>query len=157
MRRNGMAIILIALVVLYSCNTKRNENPEGIDYSMDCLAVAKCESAPMASEVAPDLEALKPAVKNNSFIKKKIIKDGEISVETKDVNASKKSIDEKLKKLNAYYENEELLNVPERISYNLRIRVPAANFEKLISDIENGNGEVRHKNIKARDVTEEYM
>ena len=37
------------------------------------------------------------------------------------------------------------------------IRVPAANFENLITGIEKGKCKVLYKNISARDVTEEYM
>jgi len=89
--------------------------------------------------------------------KKKIIKDGNMSVKTHDINARKKDIDECLKKLNAYYEREDLQNHHQTISYDLKIRVPADNFEKLISSIENGKDEIKSKTIQARDVTEEYV
>jgi hypothetical protein len=42
--------------------------------------------------------------------KKKIIKDGNVSVKNNDINPSKKGIDDLLKKLNAYYKNEDLQN-----------------------------------------------
>ena len=89
--------------------------------------------------------------------KKKIIKDGNISVKTSDINLSKKGINDLLKKLNAYYESEDLQNNDQTISYNLKIRVPAENFEKLISSIENGKDEIKSKSIQARDVTEEFI
>jgi Holliday junction resolvase RusA-like endonuclease len=95
---------------------------------------------------------------NESTVKnKKIIKDGDISIKTNDIYASKKGIDNLLKKLNAYYESEKLQNDDQTISYYLKIRVPSDNFEKLIISIENGKDEIISKSIQAKDVTEEYI
>ncbi|HRG38126.1 MAG TPA: DUF4349 domain-containing protein [Bacteroidia bacterium] len=165
MKRNGIAILL-ALMVLYSCERNNNFDADIAEVAACEIAMDRAERMNFAPPSVNEEEELKPTknkaesnVKGNhvSVIEKKIIKDGDVSVETEDVIACKKSIDDKLKELNAYYEVEALQNKPERISYNLRIRVPAANFEKLISDVESGKGEIRHKNIKARDVTEEYV
>jgi len=93
----------------------------------------------------------------SSVDKKKIIKDGNISVKTNDINASKKAIDDLLKKLNAYYEREDLQNDDQTISYDLKIRVPANNFEIFITSLEKGNLEIVSKSIQARDVTEEFV
>jgi len=89
--------------------------------------------------------------------KKKIIKDGDITVKTDDVAIAKQGIDSLVKGLNAYYEREDLRKGPARIIYDLIIRVPADNFEKLLSSIEQGKDEVKSKSIRVRDVTEEYM
>lgn len=94
---------------------------------------------------------------DKNFIKeKKIIKDGNIAILTKDIEGSKKKLDEQLSKLNGYYENEDLKNNDSEIIYNLKVRVPAGNFEKLLSFIEKGEGELLGKTIQARDVTEEF-
>lgn len=115
----------------------------------------------MAPAIAQDKELVVtsiPEASSNNFTKqKKIIKDGSITVKTDNINTSKKGIDDLLKKLQAYYETEDLQNNDEAISYNLKIRVPSANFEKLISTLENGNDEIQSKNIQARDVTEEFV
>src|SRR6266542_1662447 len=39
----------------------------------------------------------------------------------------------------------------------MTIRVPASNFENLITGIEKGKCRVLYKNVSARDVTEEFM
>lgn len=88
--------------------------------------------------------------------KKKIIKDGSLGIKTNDIVRAKKGFDALLKKLNAYYETEDFEKEDYRMSFSLKIRVPSANFEKLISEIENGKDEIVTKNINARDVTEEY-
>src|SRR6478735_9243005 len=43
---------------------------------------------------------------SKTVIKKKIIKDGSMSIETTDIVARKKSIDKLLKKFNGYYQSE---------------------------------------------------
>jgi hypothetical protein len=89
--------------------------------------------------------------------KKKIIKDGSLAVKTKDIVAAKKRFDAVLKKLNAYYETEYFEKQDYKMTYSLKIRIPSANFEKLITEVENGQDEMVAKSINARDVTEEYM
>ena len=89
--------------------------------------------------------------------KKKIIKDGFISIKTNDIVSGKKSIDALVKKFNGYYETEELTNEEREIAYNLKVRIPSENFEHLIAALENGKDEIKNKRINSRDVTEEYI
>ena len=91
------------------------------------------------------------------LLKKKIIKDGNMSVQTDDIATSKEEIDNLVKSLDAYYERENLEKTNQKISYDLIIRVPASNFGELVSSVEQGKNEVKSKNIRARDVTEEYV
>lgn len=89
--------------------------------------------------------------------KKKIIKDGSISIRTKDVSACKKGVEALVKSLGGYIESEYMQNDDERISFNMKARIPANNFDKMLSGLENGEDEVKSKNFQARDVTEEYV
>jgi len=93
----------------------------------------------------------------STSIQKKIIKDGDITIKTSDIAVTKQVIDSLVKRLNAYYERENFDKYPQRMEYNLKIRVPAANFEKLVSSVEQGKDKVERKNIRARDVTEEFV
>ncbi|MGV8992840.1 MAG: DUF4349 domain-containing protein [Flavobacterium sp.] len=88
---------------------------------------------------------------------KKIIKDGDISVKSKDIDSSKKALDILVKSLDGYYENESLDKYDERISYTLKVRIPSQNFEKLLTAVENGTDELQSKNVQARDVTAEFL
>jgi len=89
--------------------------------------------------------------------KKKMIKDGTMSITVSDIDVTKKRVDSLLKIYNAYYSSENLYNNDYSQTYNLNIRVPAMNFELLITEIESGKGEVTSKIINARDVTVEYF
>lgn len=166
MKAKILITIFTTLTLLYSCNSKQEEQQgygEGNAVEMELSELApikekKMFSPPVETDDEDVIETKTETLGDKSTVnKKKIIKDGNISVKTNDINASKKGIDDLLKKLNAYYESEDLQNNDQTISYDLKIRVPANNFEKLISSIENGKDEIKSKSIQARDVTEEYI
>lgn len=162
---------LLVLTTLFSCKSK-STNSEHVSYDMTTIDLSAPSSTSMEHSPAMNAPALEtvnfspPNIKDDlvegasakaTVNKKKIIKDGSITTKAKDITASKKGIDETIKKLNAYYEVEELDNNDLSVSYNLKIRVPSLNFEKLISAIESGTDEITNKSIQARDVTEEFM
>lgn len=171
MKTKILITIFTALTFLFSCNSKQQEQQSYGQGSGD--ANTAMEEPPPTFEskakftppvVAADEEVVEADNSKTEILgdkstvsKKKIIKDGSISIKTNDINTSKKGIDDLLKKLNAYYESEDLQNNDQTISYDLKIRLPTDNFEKLISSIENGKDEVKSKSIQARDVTEEYV
>jgi len=154
-------IITLLLVVFLSCNdyqatTETSAIAEGSprQYSaMDLPApsVSKEETTASEDDYAENLRSQTP------IDKKKIIKDGTISAKSRNVFASKRTMDTLLKTFNAYYEREDFENNERSISYDLTIRISSDTFEKLISALENGEEEVITKSIQARDVTEEYI
>ena len=170
MRTNILVLIFTVLLIYVSCNSKQEEvqsdGQRGVEVALkmeetpDLEEVAKFSPSPIAAnEVVLEEDNSKIETLGNKVEEgnKKIIKDGTITIRTDDILATKKGIDDQLKKMNAYYESEDLQNNDETISYALKIRVPANNFELLISNIENGKDEIKSKNIQARDVSEEYV
>ncbi|MES2762600.1 MAG: DUF4349 domain-containing protein [Bacteroidota bacterium] len=159
----AMAIILLA------CQpTKEKEELTEIQYS------SALDISPPACAAPPNLETVKflpPVIKDDAVEEntstdtkestvtknKKIIKDGYISIKVKDVEASKNRIDAIVKSYNAYYENECFENNDFKVSYSLKIRVPANKFESFLKANEKAEGEIVNKNINARDVTEEFV
>lgn len=166
MKLKLLFIAIIAFTVLFSCNLK-HENEQGyadmqVTYATpqvrDESGSAFKENVTSNNSVSEEDKPESFLIKNNLPVdKKKIIRDGSISIKSNNIFSSKKSIDDLIRKLNAYYETEELQNNEQIIEYNLKIRVPAVNFEKLISAIETGQDEISNKSIQARDVTEEYV
>ena len=135
-------IILIAFLVV-SCAQKSAE------FSNEVLM--KSES---------DKKEASPVLKNTAesdVIKKKIIKDGRLGMDVKDLSASKTNIDTIVRNLGGYYDNESLINNDYATAYDLKVRIPSDKFEILIAKIESGEGEVSYKEIDARDVTEEFI
>lgn len=170
MKTKLLIINFLLLTLSYSCSSKQEDIQytavtEMADLSEPLNEASSMKSsmnyAPAASgeeELSSTDDLKSEIIDNKSAVnKKKIIKDGYISIKAKNIAESKKSIDELVKKLNAYYEREDLQNDEQQISYNLKVRIPADNFEKLISMLENGKDEIKNKSIQARDVTEEYV
>ena len=128
--------------------------------------VASCapKSAEFSNEVLMKSESDKkeasPILKNTAesdVIKKKIIKDGRLGMDVRNLSASKTNIDTIVRNLGGYYDNESLSNNDYATAYDLKIRIPSDKFEILIEKIESGEGEVSYKEIDARDVTEEFI
>ena len=127
----------------------------------DCADIKENEN----KSIAPP-PALKSSVKftapyvtvvQKRVIQKKIIKDGRLGLQVKDLQTAKHQIDTLVKSLGGYYANENLKNNNNESGYELTIRIPIGNFEKFVGTAETGNGKVLYKEISARDVTEEFL
>ena len=147
----GMLIVLATI----SCSCDRKErNFEVTPLSKSVLSMENIVLSDANNEGNVNSNNVQVAVPVD---KKKIIKDGNISIKSIDIAESKKGIDELVKKHNAYYDSEELQNNDSRISYDLKIRIPSENFEKFISQVEQGKDEISNKSIHSRDVTAEFV
>jgi hypothetical protein len=159
MKLKNLTLLVILTVLLSSCS-----NNHKLRDAKEVIAEMSNDEVSTSNDVNSEENAL---VQENSAIdktknedntnKKKIIKDGRISIETKDITSSKKSIDEIVKKFNSYYDTEELHNNETTTYFDLKLRIPADNFEKLIKALENGKDEIISKSIHSRDVTEEFV
>lgn len=158
-------ILLIPVLFLLACNNSAKEEKQvdnaSISYTADMNAPREDSYAAKESSVSytePQVEEdyeTKPEVQQT--VAKMIIKDGNMRIRSEQLEASKRSLDRHLKVLGAYYESEELISDQNNHYYQMKIRIPSGNFEKLLSAIENGKDKLEHKNIQANDVTEEYV
>lgn len=148
------AVFTFLLLTSFGCSESVNEKMVATDAAPAPAAGVKfAQPQNMAEEsIAPGSE---PASLDVSV--KKIIKDGSITLKSKNLTADKALLDSIVKRHKGYYETEDFQNYDYSVSYNLRTRLPAANFEKCITDIENSKIEVTAKNTQNRDVTEEYI
>lgn len=169
MKTKSLVLALMLLSIGYSCDSNKKSDKTGESKPVEYASEETIQCAPeitlnnkndantadcVLQEISPTDEIKTSAEKIN---KKKIIKDGEIFIRTKDIFETKKNVDETVKKFNAYYDNEDYVNNDNEIKYSLTIRIPANNFELFIASIENGKNEITSKNITARDVTDEFI
>ena len=111
------------------------------------------EMNPVASQQSQPVQpSLTPAVMH-----KKIIRDGSLTLKVKDIIAVRKLVDSIVFKMGGYIGSESFNSYEQESSYNIIIRVPAAQFDRLVERLEKGTGEVLFKDISARDVTEEFV
>jgi len=163
--RNIICSLFVLGVILGACSPKPTESYAMEDAEMMILLPEELSGsgnkniqyAPQLRENVDIVDDFSKNANKSSSIEKKIIKDGDISIKTNDIAVAKQRIDNLVKNLNAYYEQENLRNRYNEISYDLTIRVPAENFEKLLSSIEQSKDEIKSKNIRTRDVTEEFV
>ena len=87
----------------------------------------------------------------------KIIRDGRMSIQVKDVQKAKAFVDGVITKYGARTSGEQFENNDYQATYYFRIRVPATRLDSLVSDLETIDGDVTSKSVDARDVTEEYI
>ena len=135
-----LIFLLITTVFLFSCNNpKAAEEAYSTDFSGTTdQTVTANENLPVITE-------------------RKLIKNGSISIEVKEIKAEKVKIDALLKKYRAYFDNETNNSFENFTVLTLTIRIPSQNFEKFITEIENGGNKIKNKEISTEDVTEEYI
>jgi hypothetical protein len=150
----------IAIISLGSCqfldekqdgNSGKNEEMK-INY---CLASDACD-ATLYNYVAVERENMVDTPKIELGVKK-MIKDGLLSFKCSDLAASKHAVDSLLAKVGGYYEEENARRDDERNTYNLKLRLPSAQFESFMTSLEGGKDELMRKEIDARDITAEYI
>ncbi|UTW65485.1 DUF4349 domain-containing protein [bacterium SCSIO 12643] len=143
--------LLLISVLIISCDQKKSNNTfeQAEEFMIE-------QDAPVAMNMAKRTAPLSE-VKNQTVVKKKIIKDGRMEINVNDLESAKSNVDVLIKKYKGYYANEKLNNSNWEISYTLKIRVPGIHFENLISGIESGGGEITYKEIDARDVTAQFI
>lgn len=154
MKKSMLFLLLIALV---ACGKKEMREEYGPTVMTKLAVVQDCHIKKVEALEPPP--ALKSSVRfeaPNPVIQKKIIKDGRMGLQVKDLLVAKQQIDSLVKRLGGYYANENLKNDDNQGGYDLTIRIPEANFEKFVSSTESGSFKLLYKEISARDVTEEF-
>ena len=151
MKKINLSIVLISLFALVCSCSPRGESQDmyasaSVSYEMSALEEIS---------ISDDLEISEE--QNVQIDKKKIIKNGRLGIRVNELNETKLQVDALIAKYNGYYANENLINSDYESSFDLNIRIPASHFEKFISELETGKGEILYKSIAAQDVTAQYI
>ncbi len=161
------ACLIGAILLLAACKDKEREvftnksKPESssasiIEYEEAPVAMDNCISNESAYIWSISTAAADQAP-NSTPQQEKIIKEGNISIESKDLRKSKENIEALIQNHHAYKDNETFSNNIGSASYDFKIRIPSENFEKFVADLEIGTDQIIHKNIYTRDATAEYV
>lgn len=141
--------LLLAALFLVSCHQNQSGNVADMSMEEETMLVERRSY----DESTPPIDA----IAKQEVIKKKIIKDGRLSLRVSDLENTKVRVDTIVQHHGGYYANEKLINTDWETSYHLNIRIPSEHFERFISDIETGDGEILIKEINARDVTDQFI
>jgi hypothetical protein len=134
--------VVIAVLLVNSCRSYE----AGREVMLSNMAAAEIPPSPNAGND-----------KISISVERKIIKQGEIRFETRNAEETESLVVRSVTGLRGYISNDNVFNDNERITHRMTIRVPAENFDTLLSEITRRAGKLENKNIEARDVTEEYI
>lgn len=140
-----LAYLLVTTVFLISCNNSKSSES----------LYAAADYAESTDKIVTANEEINSNIPVNT--ERKLIKNGNISIEVKEIKAEKTKIDSLLKKYQAYFDKETTNRYGNSTVLTLNIRIPSQNFEKFILGIENGGNKITNKEISTEDVTEEYI
>lgn len=88
---------------------------------------------------------------NQSDYERKLIKNGDISIEVSDLQKVQSSIENWVKKFGGYISNS---SIWENNS-NYTVRIPCANFDQAMNEV-SGFGKIKNRNISVQDVSEQF-
>jgi hypothetical protein len=141
----------VLLLILTSCNHENNAKLK--------VVATNVVLAPPPGDIAMSKAQTNSNTTGKQDISRKIIKEGEISFQTKNIAETRKAIYNSLQKLGGYIaeENESNDTAITRDEYVLKARIPEKNFDLFLTNVSANATKVDSKNIRARDVTAEYI
>ena len=152
----------ILLWLLLSLSVVSCKNKDADQYGVSRMALPP----PVAEQVMADASANEKAAVDKPEpattaqpVEKKIIKEGEISIEANNVKAARKALTDSLTKLGGYVDEESENNDENnsRKNYVLSIRIPAQHFERFLSAVSSAADHIESKSIRIKDVTTEFI
>lgn len=141
---NKKLLLAIAILLPFlSCNS-----PYSNKNAVPMMAAYDMELAEHINDANTELSALTD---------RKIIKNGDISFETHNLEQTKSHIIKTVNELGGYISEDRVYDYTSTIEHSLTIRIPAQNFDLLLEKISTQIKRIDSKSIDILDVTEEYM
>ena len=147
-----LTVVLIALIFT-GCKQASTEKEE--------LKVVALDKAKVSSVNANQTDG-KDAVASSpqqliSDTSKKLIKTGDISFETGNLDGIRKKIIASLTHLGGYVSEENETNDSYRRGLTLKLRIPAKNFDLLLDSVSGNAVKIDSKNVRVSDVTSQFI
>lgn len=147
-------LIIILSIVFIGCGTDSANKAEIELQSMKYTPPEPIEESKDELSISND----EPVSTNNSFQKdQKLIKEGNITFQTLNIENTKKVILDNTKLLKGYISNEEQNKLHDRIELSLDIRIPANHFDEVLNKISSSAESIDSRSVNVKDVTEDYM
>jgi hypothetical protein len=90
-------------------------------------------------------------------IERKLIKTGNVTFETKELAATRKTILDLVNQNNGYVSSDNQYKSDDRISTTLSVRIPAKSFDAVLDGIAKGVEKFDNKSVHISDVTEQFL
>ena len=141
--------IVFIIFLLTGCGSSASKEA-GFDVLMADDALY---SAPVMAQDRSMTET-SPAVED---IERKLIKTGNITFETKNIDSTRNNITAAVKKYNGYISSDDNYTTEERISNTLLVRIPDDNFDSFMADATRGVRRFDNRSVNLSDVTEQFI
>lgn len=162
-----VSLFVLVVVLLFSaCHEEQLQHAlpnefSNVEFYEEDIAESTEASVPITEQLKtpppPPPSPEQSSIETEPSQAKKIIKDGSLQIKVENLKSVKKTVDSLIKFHDAYYANESFHTNKWKSSFELKIRIPSKNFEKFITALENGNGELQKRELDARDVTEQFI
>jgi hypothetical protein len=133
---------------LISCDQRPNANFEGGNPEREYNLIEPAPTKAQARIVRID---------KSEIIQRKLIKNGEITFSTKNIDETRKELEKACKEFDGYVSSEEQQKFDESINYKEVIRIPAGRFDAFMKVIEKLGEHIEYRNFTTQDVTEEFI
>lgn len=100
----------------------------------------------------PELES-----KKGTNTERKLIKEGQVEFESENLKEARNRVLQAIEKSNGYASSDKEYKNSYEISNTITIRIPAENFDNLLTEITKGVKRFDRKEISIKDVTEEFL
>lgn len=134
--------VLLGFIVA-ACGTQ-NSSDLALDSSTSYETLA---DIPNSEQPAPPSE----------FIERKIIREGEVYFECRDVLETETFLKNEVKNAKGYISNESANSYGERTEKRLSIRIPTDQLDGLLEKIQAHAVKIENTNIRSEDITEQYI
>jgi len=135
------ALAVFTLLILSACNQK-------YESTVETMAITEMDAA-----AAP----LEKETTDQPSVERKIIKEGTIRFETGNALETRKRITESVATYKGYLAQDNTETYGGSTVHTLTLRIPSENFETVLNSIADQATKVDNKDIKALDVTEEFI
>ncbi len=173
-----LASLFVIFPLLWGCETENRFSDKGdLDFestSAESVEMDYAESETVESyssgngltakfadsqspDPAPQKQSTAEQPKEIPNTNKKLIKQGSMAIEVVELKSAKRKIDEIVRGLGGYYDNEVYDEQYNSLNYELKIRVPVNQFEKLAGSLEGGFDKILDKNVSTVDVSSRYV
>jgi hypothetical protein len=143
-------LFLSIILLIVSCGNS-NEKMNFGDAKM--VQSMQFDAATSRKSKTTNQQLKKPQVNSQ----RKLIKTGNITFETKDIDVTRRIIIDLVNQNNGYVASDNQYKSDDRVSVTISIRIPADKFDSILDEIAKGVEKFDSKNIRISDVTEQFL
>jgi hypothetical protein len=143
-------------ILVLGCGQSPENPPEPEQGNVYYFADQAASETRVVANQSAAAEAVPVPPPETAGFEKKIIRNGNLTIESDDLKSSRTRLDTLVVFHSGYISSESFDDQEDQLSYNITCRIPAGQFNPFISGVESGPDKVISKSVNADDITEQY-